>query len=156
MSRLSSLLTATAAAAAVATLATVAPAVAQAPSRDATSFDFGPVTYYDICTFPVSVSGHVDLAITDSDQHFLAHVTEQNSYTANGHTLNGMKYSFTILADTHGEQAAGLVEKVRLPDGSLFVGAGRVDFSLIHGDWVMVPDFGSSPHVDAFCAVLAH
>jgi hypothetical protein len=155
MSRLPSLFAATAAVAAVAALAGVAPAAAQAPSRDSFSLDFGPATYSDICSFPVSVSGHVDLAITDSDQHFLVHATEQNSYTANGHTLNGMRYTYTILANAHGEQADGGVEKVRLPDGSLFVGAGRVDFSLDHGDWVMVPDFGSSPNVGAFCAALA-
>jgi len=52
--------------------------------------------------------------------------------------------------------ASGLVEKVPLPDGSLFVSVGRVDFVAHPGvEFILSPDKGNPGNVAGFCAALA-
>lgn len=76
-------------------------------------------------------------------------------------TLVGEKYhgNIQIKFDSSGDYASaigtGLLEKVRLPDGSLFVGAGRLDW-LAYGPGVptFTPDNGHSGNLDAFCEAL--
>ena len=52
--------------------------------------------------------------------------------------------------------ASGLVERVPLPDGTVFLSAGRLDFAAHPGsEFRIVPDVGRSGNVAAFCAALA-
>jgi hypothetical protein len=50
----------------------------------------------------------------------------------------------------------GLVERVPLPDGTLFVSAGRLDW-INHptASFLLTPDIGRSGNVAAFCAALS-
>jgi hypothetical protein len=52
--------------------------------------------------------------------------------------------------------ASGLVEQVRLPDGTLFLSARRLDFAAHPGAvFRIVPDVGRSGDLEAFCAALS-
>jgi hypothetical protein len=51
--------------------------------------------------------------------------------------------------------ASGVLEKVRLPDGSTFMAAGRVDFLAATADFIVEPDSGVSKNLDAFCDALS-
>ena len=51
---------------------------------------------------------------------------------------------------------SGVAIKVPLPDGGLFIAAGRSDFMAHPGDaFAIVPDHGNATNVDGFCAALA-
>ncbi|MGZ6265642.1 MAG: hypothetical protein ACXWN4_01880 [Candidatus Limnocylindrales bacterium] len=86
----------------------------------------------------------------------------QDTFSANGKTLTGTPFTFNIEArfDSDGNlkslTAAGVVERVQLPDGSTFFSAGRVDY-LAHPDvqFILTPDEGHSGDVPAFCAALS-
>ena len=89
------------------------------------------------------------------------HLVEQDTFTANGKTLAGVPFTFNVtwLYDSAGNltnvYADGGMEKVRLPDGSLFISAGRVDF-VAHGfpSFILTPDHGGTVNLDGFCAAL--
>jgi hypothetical protein len=89
------------------------------------------------------------------------HLVEQDVFTANGQTLMGLPYTFNIqVLFEDGElthvYASGLVARVPLPDGTVFLSAGRLDFAAHPGsDFRIVPDVGRSGDVAAFCAALA-
>ena len=120
------------------------------------------------CPFAITV----DSTMTETDKFFSdqngvligasAHVDEQDSFGANGKSLAGDPYTVNLHAtfDSSGniteEYATGLVERVPLPDGSVFQSAGRVDFGA-HGfpAFVVVSDYGSARNLDGFCAALS-
>jgi hypothetical protein len=55
-----------------------------------------------------------------------------------------------------GVVATGLAERIPLPDGSLFVSAGWVDFADHPGvDFLLSPDRGNPGNVAGFCAALS-
>jgi hypothetical protein len=120
------------------------------------------------CAFPITV----DATMTETDRFFSdrngvltganADVTEQDSFSANGKSLTGDPYSFSLHAvfDSSGNitqlYADGVVERVTLPDGSVFQAAGRVNFGAQgFPDFSVTPDAGSSRNLDGFCAALA-
>jgi hypothetical protein len=149
-------------------------AVVIAPSAGAQQ----PITSYpihhvfavltDVCPFPVTVEG--DSPGTERDffdqsgalTRIEVHATEQDTFSANGKSLTGEPYTFNIriLFDSSGAIMHaffdGVVEKVVLPDGSLFLAAGLVDFAA-HGfpEALIAPDRGTSGNVDGFCAALS-
>ena len=120
------------------------------------------------CSFPITV----DSTMTETDKFFsddtgtltsaLAHVDEQDSFSANGKSLTGLPYTVNLMAffDSSGnitqEYAAGVIERVPLPDGSVFQSAGRVNFGA-HGfpSFVVTPDAGSARNLAGFCAALS-
>ena len=120
------------------------------------------------CSFPITV----DSTMTETDYFFfddsgvltraLAHVDEQDSFSANGRSLTGDPYAVNLKAffDSSGmitqEYADGIIERVPLPDGSVFQSAGRVDFGA-HGfpAFVVTSDTGSARNLDGFCAALS-
>ena len=122
----------------------------------------------DLCGFDITVRstfpGTRQVDFYDQDGALTRttyHVVEQDTFTANGKTLEGSPYRFnsvlTFGADgeitsAHG---SGLAVKVPLPDGNTFLAAGRVDFFQQEGDFIFVPDSGTSKNRDAFCAALA-
>jgi hypothetical protein len=121
----------------------------------------------DICSFPVTITATVvGTETTFYDQsgqvtRIQVHLVEQDVFTANGQTLTGLPYTFNIqVLFEDGElthvYASGVVARVPLPDGTVFLSAGRLDFAAHPGsDFRIVPDVGRSGDVAAFCAALA-
>jgi hypothetical protein len=122
----------------------------------------------DVCAFPITIESTVEGTQTvffDQEGNVtmvLFHIVEQDVFSANGNSLTGIPFTFEIqvLFDSSGNVtnvfASGLVEKVPLPDGKLFITAGRVDFAA-HGfpSFLITPDVGATVNLDAFCAALA-
>ena len=120
------------------------------------------------CSFPIAV----DATMTETDRFFSdqngvltranADVTEQDSFSASGKSLTGLPYSFSLHAvfDSSGNitqlYADGVVERVPLPDGTVFQAAGKVNFGAQgFPDFSVTPDVGSSRNLAGFCAALA-
>jgi hypothetical protein len=124
-------------------------------------------TVDDICTFPVTITATVNgtqRTFVDTSGAVIRihlHVVEQDTFSANGRSLIGLPFAFNInVLFEDGEVthvfASGLVEKVRLPDGTLFLSAGRLDFAAHPGAvFRIVPDVGRSGNLEAFCAALS-
>jgi hypothetical protein len=121
----------------------------------------------DICSFPVTITSTlVGTETTFYDQsgavtRIQIHFVEQDVFSANGESLTSLPYTFNIQiliedgVETH-VYASGVVAKVPLPDGTVFLSAGRVDFAAHPGsEFRIVPDVGRSGDVAAFCAALA-
>ena len=90
------------------------------------------------------------------------HATEQDIFSANGKSLTGIPYTYNVevLFDSSGNvthvYASGLVSKVVLPDGTLFVAAGRINVTAHPGaEFLLSPDVGTAGNVEGFCAALA-
>jgi hypothetical protein len=85
--------------------------------------------------------------------------TEQDTFSANGNSLQGDPYSFTFVSDfvdgvRVSREGMGVAELVHLPDGGVFVVAGRVD--ALSGAPIFTVDSGNSgTNLDAFCAALS-
>jgi hypothetical protein len=122
----------------------------------------------DVCSFPITVDLSANITETDFVNssgeltRVLAHVVEQDTFSANGNSLTGTPFTFNIdvLFDSDGNVthlfANGIVEKVPLPDGSLFITSGRVDFAA-HGFplFLITPDVGATVNLAGFCAALS-
>ena len=121
----------------------------------------------DICSFPVTITATiVGTETTFYDQsgeitRIQVHIVEQDVFSADGESLTGLPFTFNIqVLFEDGEvthvYASGLVERVPLPDGTVFLSAGRLDFAAHPGaEFRIVPDVGRSGDVAAFCAALA-
>lgn len=141
-------------------LAVAPTATASPPVRTSFTIDIAPTAVNDICSFPVTVSAHIDGVETDFIlnavlQHAVFHQTEQDVFSANGHTLTSLPYTYDQYFSATRSQTSGVVEKIPLDDGRLFLAAGRTDLNLPHGDWILLATFGSSPDIAEFCAELS-
>ena len=120
------------------------------------------------CSFPITV----DFTANETDRFFSdqsgmliranAHVTEQDTFSANGKSLNGVPYTFNLKAffDSSGaiteEFAEGVIERVPLPDGRVFQSVGRVDFAAQgFPSFTVTPDAGTARNLAGFCAALS-
>jgi hypothetical protein len=142
------------------------PAAAVEPTREPIDIT-DTFVVEDICSFPVTITATlVGTETTFYDQsgevtRVQIHVVEQDVFTANGETLTGLPYTFNIqILFEDGEEAhvyaSGIVARVPLPDGTVFLSAGRLDFAAHPGsEFRIVPDVGRSGDVAAFCAALA-
>ncbi len=143
-------------------------AAADKPTRTEFTGLTGSTVLTGVCSFPVTV----DYTISGFEiDHFdksgaftriFFHQVEQDTFTANGKMLVGLPYTFNVqvLFDSSGNVtnvfASGLVSKIPLPDGSLFVSAGRVDFTQHPGvGFILSPDKGNPGNVAGFCAALS-
>ena len=119
-----------------------------------------------ICSFPLDNAGSFRGTETDFfDQggnlvRVELHVTEQDTFSANGKTLPGEPYTFNIFISFEaGEVTAilsrGVAEKIPLPDGKLFISAGVVDFLAQGVPFSIRTDHGVTGDIDAFCAALS-
>ena len=143
-------------------------AVADRPTR----IPFEGVTFSsvltDVCAFPINVDSTISgFEIDYVDQsgaltRIFVHQVEQDTFTANGKTLVGTPFTFNteILFDSDGNVthvfASGLFETIPLPDGSLFVSAGRADFTQHPGvGFLLSPDRGNPGNLAGFCAALS-
>jgi hypothetical protein len=122
----------------------------------------------DACAFPVAVDFTASVTEIDFfDQsgaltRVYAQFVEQDTFSANGKSLTGVPFTFNfqVLFDSSGNIthlfSEGIVEKVPLPDGGLFITAGRVDFAA-HGfpTFILTPDVGATVNLAGFCAALS-
>ncbi len=123
-----------------------------------------------VCAFDVDIHTHIVASYTqtlDRDGHqtmWIERGTEQDTFSANGHTLVGLpfKYVGEVHSDADGNwtsyYAMGGVERVPLPDGSMFWSAGRFNWlpAMEQGiSFTLTPDNGRSGNVEAFCAALS-
>jgi hypothetical protein len=122
----------------------------------------------DLCPFAVTIVSTITYRETDfydqagKQTMALIHVVEQDVFSANGKALTGIPFTFELqfLLDSAGNFtnvfASGVVEKVPLPDGSVFLSAGRLDFAARpNSGFALTPDVGRSGNVAGFCAALA-
>jgi hypothetical protein len=159
-----------------AVLAAAAVAAVSASTASATPpaiFQFGPTTTQPatisgVCSFDITivstVSGMGEDFFDQSGNVIREHdnIREQDTFSANGKSLTGAPFAFNLefLIDSSGNltglTATGVVEKVPLPDGNLFVTAGWLDFAA-HGypDFLLTPDKGATVNLAGFCAALA-
>jgi hypothetical protein len=142
------------------------PAAAAEPTKYPIAFTFSAVIP-DVCPFSVNIDGVVSGTGID---HFdksgalirtFNHSVEQDTFTANGKTLVGIPYDVNVemLFDSGGQvtefYASGGFERILLPDGSLFVSAGRAEF-VHHGAFFLLsPDKGNPGNIAGFCAALS-
>ena len=121
-----------------------------------------------VCPFDVdvdSVVGGFEIDYSDQAGNIVRsqlHQVEQDTFSANGKTLTGIAFTFNLdvrfdsNGDTTSVVATGVVEKVPLPDGSLFVSAGWSNFVDHPGVlFLLSPDRGAQGDVAGFCAALA-
>jgi hypothetical protein len=149
-------------------LAVVSTAAANPPTITHFPDVTGTLTVTDICASPITVTftetNQTETDFTDQDGnlnniHF--RFFEQDTFVGpTGNTLVGETYTTEVRAVfdsnlnlTH-IYGAAVLEKVRLPDGSLFVSAGRADFLARGVAFVITPDTGHSGNVAGFCAAL--
>ena len=127
----------------------------------------GTQVWTDGCSFPVNV----DISLNGTGTAFMEdgtpkrvhlHITEQDTFSANGKSVTGMLYTFNMELgfDSGGnltqQVSTGVAGKARLPDGGLFIAAGQIDFAA-QGFPVFSfsPDSGTVQNLDGLCAALA-
>ena len=142
------------------------PAAAAAPTKYPIAFTFSMVLD-DVCPFPVNLDAAVRGTGIDYFNQSGAltrtfnHSVEQDTFTANGKTLVGIPFNINleILFDSSGNITEfwgnGIYEKILLPDGSLFISAGRAEFTHHGVVFLLSPDKGNPGNVAGFCAALA-
>jgi hypothetical protein len=147
-------------------LATALPASAAKPDR-ITIDNTSSYTTTDICDFTIHVRTHAEgTATLFYDQNgdlirIIAHVTETDTFSANGETLTSQPYHYTNVdafenGDYAGTTVTGILVKVPLPDGGTFMSAGRLHVSPdFMGTFVYLVESGVVKNHDAFCSVLA-
>jgi hypothetical protein len=149
-------------------LAVAPSAMAVKPFKSSASFTLDPVVVEDICSFPITVVSHIEGTETDffdssgSLVRIALFTREQDTFTALGKSITGDEYTFKIqiLFDEEGNTthiyASGVAAKIRFPDGTLFLSAGRLDFAAHPGSVFLIsPDVGVTGDLDAFCAFFA-
>lgn len=123
----------------------------------------------DVCAFPVTVEyGGTGTATVffDRDGNITRvgqHQIEQDVFTANGNTLVGIPYTYNaeFLVDPDSGEVThayfrGLVSRVPLPGGDVFLTAGRLDLVSHPGEpFLLQPDVGAQGNIAGFCAALA-
>jgi hypothetical protein len=130
-------------------------------------YSFGGVVVDDLCSFPVTVDGSVvidekrfydnDGALTALDRHSV----EQDTFSANGRSLTGSPFSSNFFhpfdADGNNFHAylTGVLERVPLPDGGVFIAAGRLDLANNSSSFALEPDHGAFVNVAGLCAALS-
>ena len=144
------------------------PAAAAKPTReDFTVTDTAVLT--DVCAFPVTVDMTLTGTLTrlfdrnGDPTRIEVHIREHDVFTANDKTLVGLPYTFNnaVLYDRETGEithvfASGVASRVPLPEGDVFLTAGRIDFTAHPGaSFILQPDVGAQGNVDGFCAGLA-
>lgn len=90
------------------------------------------------------------------------HFVEQDTFTgANGNTLVSEPYTFNMeyILNSDGElihqYVTGVATRVPLPDGTMFISAGRTDW-MAHPDdpYILIPDHGPCVNLQGFIDAL--
>jgi hypothetical protein len=152
---------------AVVAAAIVSNASAAPPDRLSYEYSFDGIVVTDLCPFPVTVGGVVSIderRFRDNDGALTAidrHSVEQDTFSANGHSLTGSPFTYNLFHpfDADGNNfhlyTDGVLERVPLPGGGVFVAAGRIDFTGGGSDFVLSPDHGAFVNLDGLCAALS-
>jgi len=152
--------------AAVAAAALAQSATAVPPTRaDFNTTSSSTLAAGTLCSFPIALESTQTFKTTtffDDNgviKQRITQGTEQDTFSANGTTLQGDPYSFIFVSDfvdgvRVSREGMGVAELVHLPDGGVFVVAGRVD--ALSGAPIFTVDSGNSgTNLDAFCAALS-
>lgn len=127
----------------------------------------GSGTLDNACSFPIVVNFNATFTGRDFYEDGVLtktqyQVKEQDTFEANGKTLVGLPFSFSVqfLYDGSGATTRfvtnGVAEKVPLPDGRLFISAGKVNWLDHPGvPFVLTVDKGATVNLEGFCAALA-
>jgi hypothetical protein len=128
------------------------PGAAHATSTHSTDdFDFDAD---GLCAFTVHLTVHNETdttrQATASGSIVLDHVTEIDTISANGVTVQGLPYHYTVhrVVDSAGNQISAIAEgeawRFRLPDGGVWSAGARNDFLTGEqvGSWVVGDDLG--------------
>lgn len=124
-------------------------------------------TITDVCPFPFTFHSEFHAVWTDFYVQgkltmSSVHVKQQDILSKDAVTLVGLPYTYKVdfFYDSEGNMTGNygvaVVEKVPLPDGTLFISAGRINW-LDHIGTVTLfsPDNGNPGKIDALCAALA-
>lgn len=148
------------------TIAVFSPqAAATAPTVQSVEFFFEGTTS-DFCSFPLSLMTHLEgtrIRFFDESgalDRAVFSLKEQDTISANGKSLTSDLYHFSLQIDyENGEVISfvtyGLGGKFLLPDGTLFLSAGVIDFTAQGVDFSITPDVGVTGDIDALCAALS-
>jgi hypothetical protein len=148
--------------------AVAASALAAEPTKTPFSATGIPNVMSGVCSFDVAISSDISgFEIDYTDENGLLtrsfiHLIEQDTFSANGKSITGEPYTSDVefLFDSSGNvthvYSSGVVERLVLPSGTLFLSAGRSDFTLHPGvAFLLSPDVGNPGDVAAFCAALS-
>lgn len=151
----------------VAALAAFAPNAA-ADTQIKSPVDMTGSATLNICSFPISLTAHVTgFRIRFFDNNGVKYkaiweVSEQDVLSANGKIVTGPPYHYSEEFDFAngvlvGATATGVMEKLVLPDGTLFLSAGWLDAlaAFEGGPEPSGPNFGVTGDIGALCAALA-
>jgi hypothetical protein len=92
------------------------------------------------------------------------HQLNVDTFSANGKTLTSLPFTFDLqqsfddAGTVNHSLVSGVIEMIPLPDGSLFVSAGRADFQIGLpgiGGHLLTPYDGHTGDIAALCAALA-
>jgi len=143
-------------------------AAAKSPTMLRYSQNPPALTLSGVCAFDITI--HATVQTTEFDYfdgsgtltRIYFHATEQDTFTGPGRSLTTVPYTynFELRFDSSGEFTAfvvsGVILSLQLPDGSLFLSAGRINVLAHPGiSFSFVPDLGRSGNLAAFCAALA-
>ena len=151
------------AAVALAAVGSAQPAAAAAPTREPINISDTTVLT-GVCPFPVNVAATItgsQTVFTDNSgttTRVEVHTVEQDVFTANGKTLVGLPYrtnAHVLIDPRSGEEthvyASGVISRVPLPGGDLFLTAGRLDVAAHPGtETFLQPDVGAQGNVAGF------
>ncbi len=125
-------------------------------------------TLTDVCAYPIVFSGTIlhtyETLFFDNNGTLIKmnfHSIDQDTFSANGKTLVSLPiyYAGEAIFDSNGNVTHlymnGINEKIRLPDGSLFIASGRYDWAAHPGEIVLSPDKGNPGNLVKFCEALA-
>ena len=141
-------------------------ASAATPVVTYTTLDVGPFAITDVCSAGITVSGHLVVSETDyfgangAPTRIYIHTVETDTFTGPARSLVSEPYEYGTFfnLDTSGNIVSGAVVgvllRIALPDGSLFVSSGR---TILHPNgpvFTFAPDFGRSGNLSALCGAL--
>jgi hypothetical protein len=143
-------------------------AIAGTPTKTTFTVTNSPNTLSGVCSFDVAISSNATVTETDyfnadgTLNRIYFHQVEQDTFSANGKSITGEPYTTNVevLFDSAGNvthvYGSGVVERLILPSGTLFLSAGRADFAAHAGvSFLLSPDVGNPGDVAAFCAALS-
>jgi hypothetical protein len=144
------------------------PAAATAPTREPVNIS-ATVVLTGVCAFPVTITftqSGSQTVFTDQNGNTTRaeiHTVEQDVFTANGKILVRLPYTTNaheLFDPQTGEvtqfYASGVISRVQLPGGDVFLTAGRLDVTAHPGaPFFLQPDVGAQGNVAGFCAALA-
>jgi hypothetical protein len=152
----------------VAALSALVPGSALAAQPVITDYtlDVGPIVITDVCSAPIDLSGHLVVRETDyfdakgSPTRLYLHTVETDTFTGPARALTSDAYTYGtwFTFDANGNivsgKVAGVIVRVHLPDGSLFLSAGRIVLHPNGPAFNFSPDFGRSGDLSALCRAL--